>query len=172
MPSKTTQSKTTAKKVKAIPDGYHTVTPYLCVRNAAKAIEWYRKAFGAEETVRMNGPDGSVAHAEIRIGDSVVMLGDEAPMPGASKSPQTLGGTSGGLMIYVNDVDKAWKRAVDAGAKVIMPLSLQFWGDKYGKVQDPFGQDWSLGQHVEDVSPAEMEKRMKAAFSGPPPGQK
>jgi PhnB protein len=144
-------------KVKAIPDGYHVVTPYLTVRDAAQAIDFYKKAFGAEQTVRMDSPDGKVMHAEIRIGDSVVMLGDENPQMG-SNSPQTLGGTTAGLMIYSENIDQAFDRAIKAGAKAISPPADMFWGDRYGQLVDPFGHKWSLGQHIRDVSPAEMVK--------------
>jgi PhnB protein len=147
-------------QVKAIPQGYHVVTPYLTVRNAAQAIEFYKKAFGAQETVRMDSPDGKVMHAEIRIGDSVVMLGDENPQMG-SNSPQTLGGTTAGLMIYCENVDQAFERAVSAGAKAIAPPSDMFWGDRYGQLSDPFGHKWSLGQHIKDVSPEEMAKAQR-----------
>jgi PhnB protein len=148
-------------KVKAIPDGYHVVTPYLTVRNAAQAIDFYKKAFGAEQTVRMDSPDGKVMHAEIRIGDSVVMLGDENPQMG-SNSPQTLGGTTAGLMIYCDNVDQAFERAVQAGAKAISPPTDMFWGDRYGQISDPFGHKWSIGQHTKDVSPEEMAKAQEA----------
>ena len=144
-------------KVKAIPDGYHVVTPYLTVRNAAQAIDFYKKAFGAEQTVRMDSPDGKVMHAEIRIGDSVIMLGDENPQMG-SNSPQTLGGTTAGLVIYSENVDQAFDRAVKAGAKSLSPPADMFWGDRYGQLVDPFGHKWSLGQHIRDVSPEEMAK--------------
>ncbi len=148
-------------KVKAIPDGYHVVTPYLTVRNAGQAIDFYKKAFGAEESVRMDSPDGKVMHAEIRIGDSVVMLGDENPQMG-SNSPQTLGGTTAGLMIYCENVDQAFERAGQAGAKAISPPMDMFWGDRYGQLSDPFGHKWSIGQHVKDVSPEEMAKAQEA----------
>jgi len=144
-------------KVKAIPEGYHVVTPYLTLRNAAQAIEFYKSAFGAEQTVRMDGPDGKVMHAEIRIGDSVVMLGEESPQMG-NNSPQTLGGTTAGLMIYSENVDQAFERAVKAGAKAVTPPTDMFWGDRYGTLTDPFGHKWSLGQHIRDVPPEEMAK--------------
>ncbi len=147
------------KKARAIPDGYHTVTPYLVVPDAGKAIEFYKKAFGAEELVRMPGPNGKgVMHAELKVGNSMVMLGDEMP-GGGCVSPKTLKGTTMGLHIYVENVDAAWKRAVDAGAQIAMPLMDMFWGDRYGKLTDPFGHSWSLAQHKEDVSPEEMGKR-------------
>ena len=152
-----------ANKVKAIPDGYSSVQVYLIQTSSAKAIEFYKRAFGAEEMVRMPGPDGTVMHAEIRIGNSVVMMSDENPaMNPTAKSPEHAKVHTAGVMIYSEDVEKLWKRAVDAGAKVEMPLADQFWGDRYGQLSDPWGHRWSLAQHVEDVAPAEMEKRMAA----------
>ena len=150
-----------AAKVKPIPEGYHTVTPYLTVKDCAKALEFYKRAFGAQVTVRMDGPNGTVAHAEMKIGDSMIMLGDEMPMQNANKSPQTLGGTTMGIFLYVQDADTFFKKAVDAGAKSEMPVTHMFWGDRYGKLSDPWGHSWSVGTHVEDVAPAEMERRMK-----------
>jgi PhnB protein len=150
------------EKVKPIPPGYHTVTPYLVVNNAAKAIEFYKQAFGATERGRMAGPQGKIAHAELQIGDSFVMLSDE--MMG-NKSPQTLGGSPVSLFLYVENVDSSFKRAVDAGAKADMPPADMFWGDRFGKVSDPFGHSWSLATHIEEVSPQEMEKRGKAAMA-------
>jgi PhnB protein len=148
------------EKVKPIPPGYHTVTPYLVVSDAAKAIEFYKQAFGATERGRMAGPQGKIAHAELQIGDSFVMLSDE--MMG-NKSPQTLGGSPVSLFLYVENVDSSFKRAVDAGAKADMPPADMFWGDRFGKLSDPFGHSWSLATHIEEVSPQEMEKRGKAA---------
>jgi PhnB protein len=151
-----------ASTVKPIPEGFHTVTPYLVLHDAAKAIEFYKRAFNATEKMRMDGPHGKVGHAELKIGDSVIMLGDEM-QPGASaRSPHTLGGTSTGIMLYVKDVDTAFQQAIDAGAKVEQPVQDMFWGDRYGKLLDPFGHSWSLATHKEDVAPAEMEKRMQA----------
>ena len=147
--------------VKYIPDGYHTVTPHLAVRNAAKALEFYAKAFGAEETFRMPGPGGVIMHAEVRIGDSTVMLGEESPDMGAL-SPQAIGGSPVSLMIYVKDVDASFARAEKAGCKVELPPTDMFWGDRYGKLVDPFGHKWSLATHKEDVAPEEMAKRMAA----------
>jgi uncharacterized glyoxalase superfamily protein PhnB len=147
--------------VKSIPDGYHTITPHLAVRDAAKAILFYAKAFGAEELFRMPGPGGTVMHAELKIGDSIVMLGEEAPQMGAS-SPQTIGGSPVSLLIYVKDVDASFARADKAGCTVQMPLTDMFWGDRYGKLLDPFGHHWALATHKEDVSPEEMAKRMAA----------
>jgi len=147
--------------VKPIPDGYHTVTPYLCVRGAAAAIDFYVKAFGAEEVLRMTLPNGAVGHAEVKIGDSRVMLGDESPEWG-SKGPQSLGGTPTGLCVYVEDVDAVFARAVAAGAAVERPVVDQFYGDRSGTVIDPFGHKWTIATHKEDLSPAEMQARMDA----------
>jgi PhnB protein len=144
-------------KVKAIPDGYHTVTPYLTVRGAAQALAFYRQAFGAEETFRMDGPDGKIAHAEFRIGGSVIMLGEENVDMGAH-SPQSLNGTTAGVMVYTENVDQLFDRAVKAGAKALMPPTDMFWGDRYGNLIDPFGHKWSLATHVRDVTPEEMQK--------------
>lgn len=145
------------------PEGYHTLTPYLAVDNAAEAIEFYKRAFGAEERLRMPAPDGSIMHAELRIGDSVVMMGDENPDLGAP-SPKTLGGSPAGVMIYVEDVDATFERAVAAGAKEEAPPMDMFWGDRFGKLVDPFGHKWSLATHIEDVGEEEMAKRA-AAFT-------
>ena len=145
--------------VKPIPDGYHSVTPYLVIGGAAKAIDFYRQAFGAEEAFRMPMGD-KVGHAEIRIGDSVVMLSDEWPDMGVV-GPKTRGGTTVSLMIYVNDVDSAYKRAIDAGAQAERPVENQFYGDRAGTLVDPFGHRWTLSTHVEDVSPEEMSRRME-----------
>ena len=150
-------------QVRPIPEGYHSVTPYLTVNGAARAIDFYQRAFGAKEIMRMNGPDGKIGHAELRIGDSVIMLADE--MPGGTRSPQSLGGTTGGVFLYVDAVDKVFNQAVSAGAKVDMPLENMFWGDRYGRLTDPFGHSWSVATHIENVAPQEMEKRMKDALS-------
>lgn len=147
--------------VKPIPDGYHSVTPYLTVRGAAAAIDWYKTAFGAVELLRMPMPDGSIAHAEIKIGDSPIMFGEENPAWG-NKSPLTLGGSPTGLCIYVPDCDAVFAAAVAAGATVLKPLANQFYGDRSGTVTDPFGHNWTVATHVEDVEPAEMQKRMDA----------
>lgn len=153
-----------AASVKPIPQGYHTVTPYLTVSDAARAIDFYRRAFGAKETVRMDGPEGKIAHAELKIGDSTIMIADE--MPGAGcRSPQSLRGTSVGIFLYVDHVDRVFDQAKSAGAKVEMPLADQFWGDRYGKLTDPFGHSWSLATHKEDVKPGEMKKRMHEAMA-------
>lgn len=154
-----------AGKVKAIPDGYHTITPYLTVKGAGQALEFYSRAFGAQILYKMDSPDGRVMHAEMKIGDSIVMLGDEFPEQGG-KSPQSLGGTPAGLLIYVEDVDAAFRRAVQAGARETMPVQDMFWGDRYGKLVDPFGHDWSLATHKEDLTPDEMAERAKKAFAG------
>ncbi|REK22710.1 MAG: VOC family protein [Actinobacteria bacterium] len=147
-----------------VPAHLNTVTPSLTVTPCAEAIEFYKKAFGAEEIEpRMTGPDGVVAHAEIRIGDSVIMLGDEWP-DGPTASPRTLGGSSSAIFIYTDDVDSLWKRAIEAGCEEVYPLEMQFYGDKGGRVRDPFGHTWGLGEHVEDVSPEEMERRMQEFY--------
>jgi len=147
-----------AKAAKPVPEGYHTVSPYLVIRNAAKAIEFYQQAFAAEERFRMPGPDGKIMHAELQIGDSIVMLSDEFPEMGAP-SPQTLNGTSVSIFLYVEDVDAVFKKAVDAGAKVLMPVADMFWGDRFGKLTDPFGHQWQIATHTEDLTPEEMGKR-------------
>ncbi|HYL77976.1 MAG TPA: VOC family protein [Bryobacteraceae bacterium] len=150
--------------VQPIPQGYHSVTPYLTVNDAARAIDFYRRAFGAKETVRMDGPQGKIAHAELKIGDSMIMIADE--MSGAGcRSPHSLHGTSVGIFLYVDNVDRVFDQAKSAGARVEMPLADQFWGDRYGKLTDPFGHSWSLATHKEDVKPEEMKKRMKDAMS-------
>ena len=144
--------------VKPIPDGYHSVQPYLAVDDAAKAIDWYKQALGATELFRMDGPGGTIGHAELKIGDSVVLLAD--PFPQAStKPPKELGGTTASLMLYVEDVDAIVNRAADAGATVTMEVADQFWGDRFGSFTDPFGHSWSIATHIEDVPPDEMERR-------------
>ncbi len=145
---------------KSIPDGYHSVTPYLIVDGAAKAIDFYTRAFGATELMRMPTPDGKIGHAEIRIGDSAVMLADEYPERGY-RSPQSLGGASVSLMIYVDDVDETFKRALAAGAKELQPIKDQFYGDRSGTLQDPFGHMWTIATHVEDVPPEELKRRAR-----------
>lgn len=143
------------------PEGYHAVTPYLIVKGGAKALDFYKQAFGAQVMVRMD--DGErVGHAEIKLGDSVVMLADEYPEMG-HKSPETLGGSGFSLLLYVPDVDAAVAQAVQAGAKLIRPVADQFYGDRTGGIEDPFGHNWYLATHVEDVSPEEMKRRMAAA---------
>jgi PhnB protein len=150
--------------VKPIPEGYHTVTPYLAVDDAAEAIEYYKKAFGAKERVRMDAPGGKIGHAELEIGDSLVMLSDALPQF-PTRPPKELGGTSVSVFMYVEDVDAVVKQAVDAGATIIMETADQFWGDRFGSVQDPFGHLWSIATHVEDVPPEEMAERAKAAMA-------
>jgi PhnB protein len=150
-------------KVKPIPDGYHSVTPYLIVSGANAAIEFYKKAFGAKEAMRLAGPDGKVGHAEIRIGDSVVMLADEHPEMGA-KSPQTIGGSPVSILLYVEDVDAIVRQAVAAGAKIQRPIEDKFYGDRMGTLDDPFGHIWHVATHTEDVTQEEMKKRSAALF--------
>jgi PhnB protein len=150
--------------VKPIPDGYHTITPFLTVRDAARAIEFYEKAFGAKSRGVMKGPDGKVMHAELQIGDSIIMLSDEFPDFGAL-SPQSLKGSPAGLHIYVEDVDAAFDRAVEAGAKVDTPVMDQFWGDRYGRLTDPYGHKWSIATHVKDLSMDEMKRAMDEAVA-------
>ena len=148
--------------VSPIPEGYHSVTPYLAVDDAAAAIDFYKTAFGAKERVRMEAPGDKVGHAELEIGDSLVMLSD--PFPQATTSPPSeLGGTSASVFLYVEDVDAVVQQAVDAGATVTMEVADQFWGDRFGAVKDPFGHVWSIATHVEDVPPEEMAERAKAA---------
>ena len=151
-----------SKTVKPIPDGYHTLTVYLIVRDAAKAIDFYKSAFGAEERFRMPGADGKcIGHAEMKIGDSMLMLADE--QPGAfGRSPQALGGTPFCFVVYVENVDAAFQRAVAAGATILRPLENKFYGDRVGMVVDPYGHQWCLMSHVEDVPPEELEKRAAA----------
>jgi PhnB protein len=149
---------------KPIPEGYHAVTPYLVVDGARDAIEFYKRAFGATERSVMPGPDNKVAHAEIQIGDSVLMVSD--PFPQAStKSPKELGGTTTGMFLYVEDVDEVFKQAIDAGATETMAPSDQFWGDRFGSVTDPFGHSWQIATHVEDVSEEDMAERAKEAMA-------
>ena len=153
-----------ATKVTAVPEGYHTITPSLAVRDAARAIDFYKKAFGAEERMRMPGPDGKLMHAELRIGSSLIMLGEEMPEMGA-RSAQALGGTPVSFYVYVDNVDAFWTRAVAAGAKPIVPLSEMFWGDRLGKLEDPFGFSWTPAQHVKDPTPEEMKRGQEAFFA-------
>ena len=149
-------------KVKPVPDGYHTVTPYMIVKNAAQAIEWYKKALGAQELHRMPGPGGKIMHAEIRIGNSPIMLADEM-LENQFKSPETLGGSPINFFLYVEDCDALYKQAVDNGAQDGVPPSDQFWGDRWGRFTDPYGHLWSVASHVEDLTPEEMERRRVAA---------
>ena len=149
---------------KPIPEGYHTVTPYLAVDDAAEAIAYYTKAFGAKERSRMEAPDGSIGHAELEIGDSLVMLSDPFPQT-TTRTPKELGGTTATVFLYVEDVDAVVKRAVDAGATVTMEVADQFWGDRFGAITDPFGHSWSIATHVEDVPPDEMARRAEEAMA-------
>jgi PhnB protein len=149
-----------AKNVKPVPEGYHTVTPYLVQRDAKRALEFYRKAFGAETKTSMPSPDGRVMHAEVKIGDSMIFLSDEFPeMSSETKSPQSAGCVTSTIFLYVPDVDAVFKKAVEAGARVIMPVSDMFWGDRFGKVADPFGHHWGIATHKEDLAPQEIHKR-------------
>jgi PhnB protein len=152
-----------AKQVRKIPEGYSAVTPYLTVKGAAKAIEFYRRAFGAEELLRLEMPDGKIAHAEIAIGGARIMLHDENPQWNAL-SPQTIGDTASSLMLYVDDADTVVKRAAEAGATVTMEVADQFYGDRCGNIRDPFGHKWSIATHVEDVEPDEIKRRAAKMF--------
>jgi PhnB protein len=147
-----------AKKVKPIPEGYGTLTPYIVVNDAARAIDFYKRAFGATEVFRSKPANGKIAHAALKIGDSIFMLSDEFPF-GNCKAPKTLGGTASSLWIYFADVDSAFKRAVEAGATANMQPMDMFWGDRFGQLTDPFGHVWALATHVEDVAPDELERR-------------
>jgi PhnB protein len=151
--------------VKAVPEGHHTATPALIIRGAADAIEFYKKAFGAVEVNRFSAPGGQgIMHAQIRIGDSPIMLCDEFPNCGG-KSPTTAGASTGSIYLYIEDVDSLYHRAVSAGAKGDMPPVDMFWGDRFAKVTDPFGHEWSIATHIEEVSPEEMQKRQVEFFS-------
>jgi PhnB protein len=148
------------KATEPCPKGFHTVTPSLNVRNAAQAIDFYKNALGAEELMRMTGPDGKIPHAELKIGDSIVFLSDENPAFG-NKSPQTLGGSTGGLYLYLEDVDTAFQRAVDAGGKATCPVTDMFWGDRMGNFVDPFGHSWTLATHTQDLTEQEIKEGEK-----------
>jgi PhnB protein len=150
--------------VKPIPEGYTTLSPSLAVDNATEAIDFYKRAFGATERGRMEGPGGTIAHAELQVGDTVLMLAD--PMPQAdAKPPKEVGGTTVNLFMYVEDVDAVVKQATDAGATVTMPVQDVFWGDRFGSVTDPYGHSWSIATHVEDLSNEEIEERGRAAMA-------
>lgn len=151
-----------AGNVKPIPPGYHTVTPYLVVKDGNKALDYYQEAFGATGVVRMDAPDGRVMHAEFHIGDSMVMLTEEM---GPNRSPESLGGTPVSIFLYVEDVDSVYDKAVAAGAKADMPPQDMFWGDRFGRLTDPFGHQWALATHIEDVPPEEMGQRAQAAMA-------
>ena len=155
-------------KTNWLPQGFRTVTPHLVVNGAAKAIEFYKKAFGAEEVMRMPMPDGRIGHAELKIGDSIIMLADDMPemMGGKSRDPKKLGGSPVGVHLYVQDAKAALDRAAKAGATVVMPVTEMFWGDLYGKLLDPFGHEWSVATHVKDLTPAEIAAAQKKAFGG------
>lgn len=156
--------KTQNQQTKPVPDGFHTITPHLVIKGAAEAIDFYKRAFGAEERTRLSGPDGkSVMHADITIGDSHVFLVDEFPCMGC-QSPIGLSGTPVTIHLYVDDVDTVFSKAVAAGAVVKMPLQDMFWGDRYGKLADPFGHEWALASHKEDVTPEQLQERVKAMF--------
>lgn len=160
---KTTQtSAASMKTVKPVPDGFHTVTPYLVCGGASDAIAFYQKAFGATAVMRLAGPDGRLLHASIKIGDSMIMLNDEFPQMGAL-GPKTRGGTSVTIHLFVEDADASFARAVDAGAKVIMPLQNMFWGDRYGLLEDPFGHSWSIATHLRDLTHKEIEAAAREA---------
>ena len=153
-----------AGNVKAVPEGMHTLTPHLIIRNAAQAIEFYQKAFGAQVLHVHHMPNGKIMHALLQIGDSRMMLADEFLEMGG-KGPEALGGTPVYLHLYVENVDALFEQAVAAGAKVTMPLANQFWGDRYGQLVDPFGHRWSLGAHIEDVTPEQMEQRFQSMMA-------
>jgi uncharacterized glyoxalase superfamily protein PhnB len=151
------------EQVRAIPEGFHTITPHLVCAGAAEAIEFYKKAFGAVETGRMPGPGGKIMHAQLRIGDSPIMLADDFPEFGCN-GPQALKGTPVFIHLYVNDADATWAQAVAAGAKPVMPLADMFWGDRYGQLDDPFGHRWSIATHKRDMTPEEIRQEMAKAF--------
>jgi PhnB protein len=153
-----------SSEVKAIPDGYQGATPYLSIRGAASAIDFYKDAFGATEEMRMGDPNGKIGHAEIKIGEARIMLADECPEMGF-RSPQEYGGSPVTIHLYVNDVDKMVSHAIAAGAKVLKPVEDQFYGDRAGKLEDPFGHVWYIATHKEDVPPEELKRRAAALFS-------
>jgi uncharacterized glyoxalase superfamily protein PhnB len=150
-------------QVRAIPEGFHTITPHLVCAGAADAIEFYKKAFGAIETGRMPGPGGKIMHAQLRIGDSPIMLADDFPEFGCN-GPQALKGTPVFIHLYVNDADATWAQAVAAGAKPVMPLADMFWGDRYGQLDDPFGHRWSIATHKRDMTPQQMQEEMQKSM--------
>ena len=157
-------------EVRPIPEGFHSLTPYLVVKDAAKAIDFYSRALGAQERYRMAAPDGSIMHAEIQVGDSILMLAEENPQMG-TQSPQALNGTAVNLFLYVEDADASFKQAIDAGAKELLAPQDMFWGDRYGKLQDPFGHEWSIATHTEDLTPEQIGERAQAMFAEPAGGQ-
>jgi len=146
--------------VRAIPEGYHSISPSLTCKNAARAIEFYKSVFGATEVMRMPGPEGKIMHAELKIGDSIIFINDE--FPGMAEAPTPGVTPSLFMFLYTEDVDSVYNRAVSMGSMVVMPLENMFWGDRYGKVMDPFGHQWGIAQHVEDVAPQEMKRRQDA----------
>ena len=147
-----------------IPEGYHTLIPYLTFEDTAEAIDYYKDVFGAKERMRMEAPGGRIGHAELEIGDSILMLSDAFPQS-TTRPPSEVGVTTAGVFMYVEDVDAVFQRAVDKGAKVTMELADQFWGDRFGSLTDPFGHSWAMATHVEDVPPEEMAERAKAAMA-------
>lgn len=151
-------------EIEKIPKDYHSITPVLIVKNGDKAIEFYKNSFGVEERFRMKSPDGRVAHAELKLGDSVFMLSDEYPEM-ECHSPKTIGGSPVSMYVYVDDVDSVFNKAISAGAKVLDPVKDQFWGDRHGRLEDPFGHLWSIATHKKDLSEEEMKKAAEAAFS-------
>ena len=155
-----------------IPEGLHTVTPHLVVKNAAQAIEFYKKAFGAQERSRFEMPGGTIGHAELKIGDSSIFLADEMPGPAGAQSPQSVGSSTCTLNLYVNDADKLFEQAVNAGGKSVMPPADMFWGDRYGTLTDPFGHVWSIATHKEDLTSEEIGQRAQEYFSKMQPMQK
>jgi uncharacterized glyoxalase superfamily protein PhnB len=155
------------EQVRAIPEGFHTITPHLVCAGAAEAIEFYKKAFGAVEVGRMPGPGGKIMHAQLRIGDSPIMLADDFP---GCNSPQTLKGSPVFIHLYVNDADAVWAQAVAAGGKPVMPLADMFWGDRYGQLDDPFGHRWSIATHKRDMTPEQMHEEMQKAMQQRPQG--
>ena len=155
-----------AKATRAIPEGYRTVTPGLCIRGADRALEFYQQAFGAQVVMQMRMPNGNIGHAEIKIGDSMVFLSEEcSDMPNSPRSPDTLKGATGSLYLYLPDADAAFARALKAGAKTLAPVADMFWGDRCGQVQDPFGHTWWLATHTEDLTPEEIAQRQQAFFA-------
>jgi PhnB protein len=150
--------------VRPIPEGYHSVTPYLAVEDASKAIEFYKEAFGASESLRMPGPDGTIAHAELQIGDSKLMLSDPFPQSNV-RPPSERGGPTASIFLYVKDVDVTFEQAQQAGAEVVSDLEDMFWGDRFGTLSDPFGHVWSIATHKEDLSPEEIAERSKEAMA-------
>jgi len=151
-------------EIEKIPKDYHSITPVLIVKNGDEAIEFYKKGFGVEERSRMKGPDGRIAHAELKLGDSVFMLSDEYPEM-ECHSPKTIGGSPVSMYVYVEDVDSIFNKAISAGAKALDPVKDQFWGDRHGRLEDPFGHLWSIATHKKDLSEEEMKKAAEAAFS-------